>query len=127
MNTKQPDIVLHGRIPSKKNSKKIKWSFRKRRKVIVPSDSHLIWHENATIQILKQSPKKHCGDVKGIEMAFWMPDDRASDLTNKAESVMDLLVDNDILIDDSWQIVPYVLLKVRGIDRKDPRVLIWIS
>lgn len=121
-----PDIVLPGRIPSKKNNKKWAYSRRHGRKVLVSSDNYTRWHRDATLELLSQRPKKHAGVIDSVEIEFWMPDNIKADLTNKAESVMDLLVDNDILVDDSWQYVPQVLLRVAGIDRKDPRVLIWI-
>ena len=55
-----------------------------------------------------------------------MPDNRRADLTNKAESIMDLLVDCKVIVDDSWQEVPRLLLNCGGVDQKNPRVDIWI-
>jgi hypothetical protein len=49
-----------------------------------------------------------------------------ADLTNKAESIMDLLVLNNVLKDDNWKILYDVHLRSVGLDRKDPRVEIWI-
>lgn len=123
----KPDIILYGRVPSKKNQRHVKWSRRKRHSVIVPSDNYLQWQEQATLQILSQSCRKHSDAVAGIEMSFWLPDNIKTDLTNKAESVMDLLVDTEILKDDSWQYVPCVILTAEGIDREHPRVHIWIK
>jgi Holliday junction resolvase RusA-like endonuclease len=59
-------------------------------------------------------------------MVFLMPDARRTDLTNKAESVADLLVDNGIIKDDSWQVIDEMLLRCDGIDRKNPRVEITL-
>lgn len=49
-----------------------------------------------------------------------------ADLTNKAESVMDLLVDCGIIVDDSWQVVEKLTLRIGGIDKKNPRVVVEI-
>lgn len=65
--------------------------------------------------------------ISHIDIYFWWPDNRKSDLSNKAESIMDLLVDCKIILDDSWQEVPELLLKSAGIDRKNPRAEVEIS
>jgi len=75
------------------------------RTFLIPSPQYKAWHEEQSWMI-----KKHVGLYKGIvdsvTLEFYLPDNRKTDLTNKAESVMDLLVDNGIIEDDSWQIVP---------------------
>ena len=58
----------------------------------------------------------------GIEMMFYFPDKRRADLTNKAESIMDLLVDAGIIEDDNANVCPEVLLRFGGVDRERPRV-----
>jgi Holliday junction resolvase RusA-like endonuclease len=65
--------------------------------------------------------------VKKIVIQIWAGDKRASDLTNKAESIMDLLVDAGILSDDNWFVVPNVELIFAGVDPKKPRAVIKIS
>ena len=59
-----------------------------------------------------------------IKAEFWLPDNRKTDLSNKIESVMDLLVDNGIIEDDSWQIISDLHLIANGIDKENPRVVI---
>jgi Holliday junction resolvase RusA-like endonuclease len=56
-----------------------------------------------------------------------MPDAIRADLTNKAESIMDLLVDAGVLQDDNWNVVPEVILRCKGIDRTNPRAEITIE
>lgn len=56
-----------------------------------------------------------------------MPDKRKADLSNKVESIMDLLVDNGIIEDDSWQYVPRLFMEFIEVDKKNPRVLVWIT
>ena len=124
-------IIIRGRIPSKKNSVVI---FVRNGKLFkMPSNKYREWHKDASLQLVGQKPiplamtglpfvKVNC-----IELRIFAPDRRASDLTNKAESVMDLLVDNKILADDNWFVVPIVLLTFGGVDKADPRVEITIK
>jgi crossover junction endodeoxyribonuclease RusA len=60
-------------------------------------------------------------------MDWYMPDNRKTDLTNKAESIMDLLVDCKIIDDDCWQVIPRIMLDARGVDKENPRVTVWIK
>lgn len=106
-------LTILGRIPSKKNSRINTRSGRS-----FPSSKYTAWHKDASLQIRGATPIKE----KGITLLFYMPDNRRTDLTNKAESVMDLLVDNNLLGDDSWQITGDVILKCGGVDKTNPRV-----
>jgi len=116
-------ITLYGRIPSKKNSKQI--ITRGKKRFLIPSEHYKLWHEAQGWQ-LKKVKIKGINNCK-IEMVFYPPDKRTTDLTNKAESVMDLLVDNQILVDDNWFICPDIHLKAEQIDRENSRVEIKIK
>lgn len=106
-------LTIRGRIPSKKNSRINTRSGRS-----FPSSKYTLWHKDASSQIQNASKQTK----KGFVLTFYMPDDRRCDLTNKAESVMDLLVDNEVIEDDAWQKTGDVYLKSAGIDRENPRV-----
>lgn len=106
-------IVLYGRIPSKKNSRINTRSGRS-----FPSAKYTEWHKDAT----KQLTGAKAITEKGMTLTFYMPDNRRCDLTNKAESVMDLLVDNGLLEDDCWQVTGEVRLIPGGVDKENPRV-----
>ncbi len=109
-------IELLGRVPSKKNSRINTRSGRS-----FPSSKYTAWHKDASIQLLKY---KGTFPGHGIQVLikFWFPDNRRCDLTNKAESIMDLLVDNEFLEDDCWQITGPVKLVCCGVDKDNPRV-----
>lgn len=106
-------ITILGRIPSKKNSRVNTRSGRS-----FPSAKYTAWHKDASSQLIGIEPITE----KNIVLRFYLPDNRRCDLTNKAESVMDLLVDNGLLEDDSWQITGSVILCPLGIDKDNPRV-----
>lgn len=102
-------IRLLDNIPSKKNSKIIScWGNRPR---LFPSKAHQEWHKSASLELLSQKPPKGIENCK-MEITFFPPNKRKFDLTNKAESIMDLLVDNNVIIDDNYDVVSEVVLKV---------------
>ena len=111
-------MIIKGRIPSKKNST---WTIMvKGRSIRLPSDKYKQWHKEASLQLKGQ--EKLPENLDYLELTFYFPDNRRTDLTNKAESVMDLLVDNGFIQDDSWQVIPHLRLQCKGIDKENPRV-----
>ena len=123
MNVKE--ITITGRIPSKKNSRNLFVSKGVKPRIMnLPSNKYAEWHAQAEEQVQKQF---FCvGTTDDIQIDFYMPDKRRCDLTNKAESVMDLLVDTGVLHDDSWQCTGALYLKPCGVDKKNPRVTVWL-
>src|SRR4030042_1694739 len=117
-------ITLYGKIQSKKNSKNIVQ--RGNRKYIVPSENYKIWHEEQSWQLIKHRQKNPIEKCE-IRMVFFPPDRKKSDLSNKAESVMDLLVDNHVLIDDNWFICSKLSLEFGEVRKNNPRVEIYIK
>ncbi len=113
-------ITILGRIPSKKNSRTIVCFGKTPRSL--PSSKYNSWHKEASAQLCDVNKIKSGSDLK---LVFYFPDNRRADLTNKAESVMDLLVDNKIIEDDSWQVIKSVTLESAGVDKENPRVEIY--
>jgi Holliday junction resolvase RusA-like endonuclease len=117
-------LILTGRIPSKKNSR---LTFLKYGKIInIPSKDYSAWHKNATEQLKGQVLPQTIEAASLIKLFFYAPDKRGSDLTNKAESVMDLLVDNKVLTDDNWWVVGHLSLIFGGVDKVNPRCEIFV-
>lgn len=114
-------IILKGRVPSKKNSRQI--VFGGNRPYSIPSKEYRFWHEEQSYLLpkVKKPLKLQC-----IELFFYAPDKRKADLSNKTESVMDLLVDNKIIEDDNWFEVASLNLRFKGVDKDNPRVEINI-
>lgn len=103
-------FVLAGRIPSKKNSRINTRSGRS-----FPSRDYANWHREAMAQLRLQlaTAEAHAFDLFKVDLEISFPTLGRADLTNKADSVMDLLVDAGILPDDSWTCVPYLNLSGR--------------
>jgi len=116
-------IVLHGRVPSKKNSRKAIYTGG--RTIMIPSDQYKMWHGGAMGEII--GTKAITKYPVRVTISLWMPDAIRADLTNKAESIMDLLVDAGVLQDDNWNVVPEVILRCKSIDRTNPRAEITIE
>ena len=114
-------LRINGRIPSKKNSRNV---FRKgNRQFNIPSVQYRNWHLSASQQLI--GGEKLIG-VCEVQINFQMPDNRRADLTNKAESIMDLLVDLEIIQDDSWKHIPRLILICNGVDKDNPGADIWL-
>lgn len=61
-----------------------------------------------------------------IEYRYYFPDDRVRDTANFVKCIDDFLVNQGVLIDDSWKHIRKQTLIGVGIDRKNPRVEIEI-
>lgn len=120
------ELFIAGVIPSKKNSKQILTSKRTGKPFISSSKSHKEW------------AKSHVWGVRGtlgtlmlkscfIELVFWSKDNHKFDLTNKAESIMDLLVDAKVIEDDNYSVVPRLSLRFGGVCKERAGCLIVID
>lgn len=107
-------IIIYGSCPSKKNSRINTRSGRS-----FPSSKYTAWHKEASAQVAgcKQIP-----NGSTLTISFIAGDKRKFDLTNKAESIMDMFVDNGILEDDNYSIIPTLILKYGGYEKDKPRV-----
>lgn len=125
------NIVISGRVPSKKNSKQI--VCRGRFPQVLPSKQYKEWHEIAMYSVMKQRQEHdqsdHSFPMTPFQATFtiFAPDARKFDLSNKFESVADLLVDCGIIADDHYGILSRVLLQFGGIDRENPRAEILLQ
>ncbi len=117
-------IILKGRVPSKKNSRKI---FVRNGKIVnIPSQDYKDWHDEMSWELKKYKRQVFYPKNK-ITLTFYSGDKRKFDLTNKAESVMDLLVDNEFIDDDNYDIVPEICLRFGGIAKRCASVSIVIE
>lgn len=108
-------IIIKGSTPSKKNSKIM--VCRGRFPMLLPSKKYTEWHKGALLQI-KGLEKIESNKLK---LVFYAKDKRLFDLTNKAESIMDTLVDGLLLEDDNYSVISELILSFGGIDKDNPR------
>lgn len=62
-----------------------------------------------------------------IQYVFWWPDERATDISNKIESVNDLFVRYWLLLDDNSKIVKCIKWLAMWKDKDNPRCEIYIK
>jgi hypothetical protein len=103
-------FLLVGNIPSKKN--RVRFGSNG-----VYHDANFSrWHKQAMAQLMPRVPKGGwIAKTKRVEIFFVFESRRVKDLTNAAESIMDLLVDCGILKDDNFTICKRVVLSARYI------------
>ena len=121
-------ITIKGRVPSKKNNRKMfvvpmKKIVKKRivvinRIIISPSTNYEKWHKDASKQ-LEGIPNIPPNTF--LTYHFYAPDKRKGDLSNKIESINDLFVDCGIIDDDNWYILDDYRVKFMGVDKENPR------
>lgn len=117
-------IEIKGKIPSKKNARRP--FIRNGRIMNFPSKKYDIWHRDASNQLLGKIPAepiKKCS----VFIELHVPTLHRADLSNRAESILDLLVDNEVIEDDNYFVVSYVSLEFCGVDKKNPRAVIKIE
>lgn len=115
-------LTVNGRTPSKKNSKQI--IYVRGKPLIISSKDYAQWHKTS-LQSLKMTPVS-VDSTSCVRLCFYSENRRKFDLSNKAESIMDLLVDAGILPDDNYEIVPNLFLEYGGISKGNPRCEIKI-
>ena len=93
---------------------------------MVPSQAHEDWHRDASLQIARFRPKRPLERAE-VTITIYAADRRRADLTNSAESILDLLVDAGFLVDDNWHVVPRVTLRFGGVAQRDAHTEILIS
>lgn len=116
-------IIIYGETPSKKNSKQIIYVRGKPR--IISSKNHASWHTQAIPQLYGIKPVAR--QIEAIQLIFYPSTKRLFDLTNKAESIMDLLVDAGIIEDDNYTILPKAILQIGTCDKLNPRCEIYVD
>lgn len=114
-------LTLNGRIPSKKNSRISTRSGR-----TFPSKKYTEWHKDAISQV-EASKLKPIRAHTPIVFILYAPDKRKADLSNKWESVADMLVDCSRFVDDNWFVLDDIHMKFGGVDRDNPRGELYID
>jgi len=125
-------LQIFGRIPSLKNQKHsmclpIKGSkLSKYRSIVFVSATYRTW-EKEQLEYLAQNykvetPIERCS----IVATLFRPDARKTDLINKMEGPLDLLVNAGILSDDNCEVVTSLTMVNGSIDRENPRLEIEI-
>lgn len=106
------EYILTGSIPAKKNQKRIIRT-KTGRSLILPSEAHEVWHKDAVAQLREQGLIAFTKPVF-IMVKMTTGDRRSFDISNKFESIADLLVDCGVLKDDNVTYMPEIHLQYDG-------------
>ncbi|MBO7715811.1 MAG: RusA family crossover junction endodeoxyribonuclease [Methanobrevibacter sp.] len=94
-------FILQGETPSKKNSRimntKTKRSF--------PNPRYTQWHDLAIFEMRKQIQDFQAPRPCSIVITFYHGDKRRRDSDNGVSSIMDMLKDAGVIVDDCWEYV----------------------
>lgn len=110
---------------SKKNNKNIAWNRKTGKPFIISSGRFNEWHRTAMAEITSRPIVEFDGPVK-IQIDYYFPTYRRTDLDNKTSSILDLLVDCNILTDDCWRLVPELIV-TGNYDHNNPHTNILIT
>lgn len=114
------NLVLKGRVPSKKNSKQRTW------KMLISSKSYQEREKKQLKELKKQVDPLGIAEGVKVKYIFYMPDNRVADLSNKVESINDLFVKYGLIKDDNRKILNELYIVCSWVDKENPRVEIEI-
>ena len=120
-------LVFSGIPPAKKNNKRT--IYRGGRKYVVPSENHEQWHNRCQSELWEQKqqmPREPIQYADLIVATFYVPDLKKRDSDNCLTSILDFLVDMDILVGDHMQIIREERSIYAGVDAENPRTEIVI-
>ena len=113
-------IIIRGRIPSKKNAHFAKYV--KGKICVFPNTKYQQWENDQIKRLMadKIRPLKLDKPLK-VVYKFRFPDSRKTDLSNKLESINDLLVRYGLFADDNHEILACIEATSMGIAKENPR------
>lgn len=121
-------LVISGECPSKKNSRINTRSGRS-----FPSKRYTEWLDSALFQLVDQIADfrrdgKELAFERGLELTvtFYHGDLKRRDSDNQLSSVLDMLVDAQVIPDDNWEILPVKHI-FDAYDKGNPRCVISLE
>lgn len=119
--------TFEGIPPSKKNSKQLYKNRKTGKNFVVSSDKFQSWHSEYEWKILSKRMVKLTEKGYKVGCLFYARTQGKFDLSNKWESIADLLVDCNIVVSDNYEILSEINLKFMGVDKDHPRVEVTIE
>lgn len=121
-------LTLYGNPVTKKNSQRILYKFTKlgrKTPFIAPSKAYVDYETDCLRQIKR--PHSPISARLNVRCVYYMKTARRVDLANLIEATTDILVKAQVLEDDNSKIVAAHDGSRVKLDRKNPRVEIWIE
>lgn len=108
------EVILTGDIPSLKNSKQI--ICRGQRPMLIPSRRYSDWHDETLWILKKHKPSKPIERCE-IVITINAKTKRLFDLDNKVSSLLDTLVDAEIIKNDTYDVVNRIVVTFGEVDK----------
>ena len=119
-------FTILGACPSKKNSKQA--MVVRGRMLILTSKRYKEWHKTASQElVLACRGIEKLQALKHVTMEFYWNDKRLFDLSNKVESICDLMVDVGLIADDNYMVIPELTARFGGVDKLNPRCEVTLT
>lgn len=119
-------------VPSKKNDKEIITNKHTGKMYLINSQQHVKWYNEHRKIFDEWYHKLYSGKTRlpivrcKAKVLFYFPDSGSRDLTNKVETIADILVDSGILADDDFKVLKPVYID-GWVNRARPRTEIYIT
>lgn len=121
-------LVIKGDVPSQKNRKIISINRATGRPFLRSAPAVKEWQVKANIVLRHQfKGLKTTNYPISIVCSFFFSNNRRRDLDNGLNGVMDALVAAEIIKDDSVEYVDCITIQYGGVDKKNPRVEIFLD
>ena len=117
--------TIYGQPITKKNSQRIVTNARTHRPMILPSKRYKDY-EAAAAQYIK-APEEPISKPVNVRCLYYMPNNRACDLTNLMEATHDILVKHKVLADDNCKVIYAVDGSRVSYDKLSPRTEVFIE
>ena len=111
-------LELFGTIPSKKNSR-----INTRSGLSFPSKKYVEWHNQAIMDIIRQSNGVKFADPIEISIKLFFGTRRRADIDNKTASIFDTLTDAGVIVDDDWKHIPKLSVEAEYREKKPGAII----
>ena len=119
-------LTIKGKTPSKKNSRNI--FVRNGRIINVPSKLYKEWQEDAKLQLQQQFRGFQVSDYPiDVNILIYYGTKHRHDLDNALGSIMDVLVDAGVIVDDDVEHISQITIQHGGLDKENPRAEIYLD
>jgi Holliday junction resolvase RusA-like endonuclease len=119
-------LTIKGKTPSKKNSRNI--FVRNGRIINVPSKLYKEWQEDAKLQLQQQFRNFQVSDYPiDVNVLVYYGTKHRHDLDNALGSIMDVLVDAQVIVDDDVEHISQITIQHGGLDKENPRAEIYLD
>jgi len=126
------EVIEKSVVPSKKNQQRIAVNRQTLKPILLPSAQHEKWHADqykvftkAAAGMADQGYSLPIARAK-IKVLFYFPDSKNRDLSNKFETIADIMVDAGIILDDRFKVLKPIYLD-GWVNRSRPRTEIYLT